>query len=205
MKTDSHTIKHRYNRIAPFFDGMEAVLEGLFFKRWRQQLWENVEGQHLLEIGVGTGKNFDFYPTNAKITAIDFSEKMLEIAKSKAEKRSLDVDLTLMDVEMLEYADNCFDTVVASFVFCSVPHPRRGLRELFRVCKKGGKVILLEHEISANPVLAKLMQLLNPLILNSVGANINRQTLNAVKSCGFKNVYVKNVGGDIVKIIEAIK
>jgi ubiquinone/menaquinone biosynthesis C-methylase UbiE len=205
MKTDSDQIKQRYNRIAPFFDGMEACFEGLFFKRWREQLWEKVEGKHILEVGVGTGKNFDFYPGNARITAIDFSDKMLAIAKSKARKRYIEVDLNLMDVEYLQYADNCFDTVVASFVFCSVPHPRRGLKELYRVCKPGGRVILLEHEISANQTMAKLMNKLNPLVLKMVGANINRNTLNAVKSCGFKHVYADCVGGDVVKLIEAVK
>ena len=205
MKTDSDKIKHRYNRIAPFFDGMEAIFEGLFFKRWRKQLWEKAEGKHILEVGVGTGKNFDFYPGGAKITAIDFSDKMLAIAMQKAEKRYIDVNLNLMDVEYLDYADNCFDTVIASFVFCSVPHPRRGLKELHRVCKPGGKVILLEHEISSNETLAKIMNKLNSLVLNMVGANINRHTLNAVKSCGFRMVYVDCLGGDVVKIIEAVK
>jgi ubiquinone/menaquinone biosynthesis C-methylase UbiE len=205
MKTDTDKIKQRYNRIAPFFDGMEACFEGLFFKRWRQRLWEKAEGKHILEVGVGTGKNFDFYPSNAKITAIDFSEKMLAIAKQKAEKRYVDVALNQMDVEYLDYGDNCFDTVVASFVFCSVPHPRRGLKELHRVCKPGGKVILLEHELSSNQTLAWVMNKLNPLVVNMVGANINRHTLNTVKSCGFKNVYLDCLGGDVVKLIEAVK
>lgn len=205
MKSDSDQIRQRYNRIAPFFDGMEACFEGLFFKRWRQKLWEKAEGKHILEVGVGTGKNFDFYPSGAKITAIDFSDKMLAIAKQKAEKRYIDVNLNLMDVEYLDYGDNCFDTVIASFVFCSVPHPRRGLKELHRVCKPGGKVILLEHEISANEKLAWLITKLNPLVLKAVGANINRHTLNTVKSCGFKMVYVECLGGDVVKLIEAVK
>lgn len=205
MKLDSDKIRQRYNRIAPFFDGMEAILEGLFFKRWRQRLWEKAEGKHILEVGVGTGKNFDFYPGNARITAIDFSDKMLAIAKQKAEKRYVDVSLNLMDVEYLDYADNCFDTVVASFVFCSVPHPRRGLKELHRVCKPGGKVILLEHELSSNEALAWLMNGLNPLVVKMVGANINRHTLNTVKSCGFRMVYVERIGGDVVKLIEAVK
>ena len=127
------------------------------------------------------------------------------IAKQKAQKRYVEVSLNLMDVEYLDYADNCFDTVIASFVFCSVPHPRRGLKELHRVCKPGGKVILLEHEISANETLAKIMNQLNPLVLKTVGANINRHTLNSVKSCGFKMVYVNCLGGDVVKLIEAVK
>jgi ubiquinone/menaquinone biosynthesis C-methylase UbiE len=158
-----------------------------------------------LEIGVGTGKNFDFYPANAQITAIDFSPAMLKLATEKAQRNNVAVALNLMDVESLCYADNCFDTVVASFVFCSVPHPRKGLKELQRVCKPGGKVILLEHVLSSRPPMAWLMNCFNPLVVNAVGANINRQTLKNVQGCGFSKVYVDSMSGDIVKLIEAVK
>ncbi len=205
MQTDSETIKRRYDRIAPFFDGMEACVEGLFFRRWRKRLWAKVQGEHVLEVGVGTGKSFAFYPTTAQITAIDFSPAMLKQAAEKARRNQITVALNLMDVESLCYADNCFDTVVASFVFCSVPHPHKGLKELLRVCKPGGKVILLEHVLSSRPPLAWLMNKLNPLLVKSVGANINRQTLKSLQACGFSKIYVDATSGDIVKLIEGIK
>jgi phosphatidylethanolamine/phosphatidyl-N-methylethanolamine N-methyltransferase len=205
MKTKSEKIRQRYDRLAPFFDGLEAVLEGLFFKRWRKRLWEKVQGEHILEVGVGTGKNFDFYPRAANMTAIDFSPAMLAIAQQKAEQRQLAVSLNLMDVELLAYGDNCFDTVVATFVFCSVPRPHKGLKELYRVCKPGGKVILLEHVLSSKPPLAWLMNALNPLVVALVGANINRQTLKSVQAIGFKQVYVDAISSDGVKLIEAVK
>ncbi len=205
MQTHSENVKRRYDRIAPFFDGLEACIEGLFFKRWRKQLWQKVQGEHILEVGVGTGKNFDFYPLNAQITAIDFSPMMLKQATAKARRRNMNVSLNMMDAESLCYGDNCFDTVVASFVFCSVPHPHKGLRELLRVCKPGGKVILLEHVLSSRPALAWLMNIVNPLILNIFGANINRQTVKYVQACGFSHVYVQAMSGDLVKLIEAVK
>ena len=77
MKSDSLVIKQRYDRIAPYYDDLLAVNEGLFYRRWRKKLWAKVEGIHILEVGVGTGKNFDYYPINAQITAIDFSPEML--------------------------------------------------------------------------------------------------------------------------------
>ncbi|MGR9054034.1 MAG: class I SAM-dependent methyltransferase [Gammaproteobacteria bacterium] len=205
MKPDSTIIRKRYDRLAPFFDGMEAVVEGLFFKKWRQRLWAMAEGEHILEVGVGTGKNFDFYPKGPRMTAIDFSEKMLERAARKSGRKRVDVELHLMDVESLYFADNCFDTVIASFVFCSVPSPRKGLRELYRVCKPGGQVLLLEHVLSSNPVKAKLMNAFNPLMVRLVGANINRQTVKNVQASGFTSVHVENLSGDIVKLIRARK
>jgi phosphatidylethanolamine/phosphatidyl-N-methylethanolamine N-methyltransferase len=205
MKIDSATIQKRYDRLAPYFDGLEAMMEGLFFRSWRKKLWESVEGPHILEVGVGTGKNFDYYPAGARITAIDFSPKMLEQARNKKHRKLVDVELELMDVQSLHYASNSFDTVIGSFVFCSVPAPMKGLKELHRVCKPGGRVLLLEHVISSRTVLAGLMNFLNPLVVSMVGANINRNTVKNVQACGFRNVRVDERSSDIIKLIEAVK
>lgn len=205
MKSDSTVIKRRYDRLAPYFDGLEAVMEGLFFKSWRKRLWSKVNGHHILEVGAGTGKNFDYYPVDARITAIDFSQKMLEQATHKKNRKNISVDLNLMDVQSLCYADNSFDTVIGSFVFCSVPLPRKGLKELYRVCKPGGQVLLLEHVLSSKPMIAKVMNFINPAVVALTGANINRDTVKNVKACGFASVRVDESSGDIIKLIEARK
>lgn len=205
MKIDSIIIKKRYDRLAPYFDGLEAAMEGLFFQRWRQKLWAGVKGHHILEVGVGTGKNFDYYPKNARITAIDFSAKMLKQALKKRHRKNITVDLELMDTQSLAYADNSFDTVIASFVFCSVPQPHKGLKELYRVCKPGGQVLLLEHVQSSKPFIAKVINALNPLVLKLVGANINRDTVKNVKACPFVTVRIDDRSSDLIKLIEATK
>ncbi len=205
MKSDSAAIKKRYDRMAPYFEGLEAVMEGLFFKNWRKKLWEKVEGYHILEVGVGTGKNFDYYPADARITAIDFSPEMLKQAAHKKDRKNTSVELNLMDVQSLDFADNSFDTVIGSFVFCSVPLPLKGLKELHRVCKPGGQVLLLEHVLSSKPVIAKVMNFINPAIVALAGANINRNTVKNVKACGFASVRVDERSGDIIKLIEARK
>src|SRR5450631_3877483 len=105
MKSDSAAIKKRYDRIAPYFEGLEAVMEGLFFKNWRKRLWAKVDGHHILEVGVGTGKNFDYYPANARITAIDFSQEMLKQADHKKARKNTSVELNLMDAQSLSFAD----------------------------------------------------------------------------------------------------
>lgn len=203
--SDSATIQKRYDRIAPYFEGLEAVMEGLFFKSWRKRLWAKVDGHHILEVGVGTGKNFDYYPKDARITAIDFSKAMLKQAANKRDRKNIAVDLDQMDIQSLYYADNSFDTVIASFVFCSVPLPLKGLKELYRVCKPGGQVLLLEHVVSSRPVMAWLMNRVNPVIVALVGANINRNTVKNVKACAFSSVRVDERSSDIIKLIEARK
>ena len=205
MNANSNQIKRRYNRIAPFYDVLEGILEKLFFKRWRKILWKKVNGEHILEVGVGTGKNFPYYPTDAHITALDFSEDMLEQAKKKRRRNTMQIELELMDVQSLCYADNSFDTVIATFVFCSVPLPIKGLQELHRVCNPGGQVLLLEHVLSSKPFMAKMMHFMNPLVVSLIGANINRKTVKNVQACGFEKVLLDPASKDMVKIIQAIK
>jgi len=205
MSVSGDDIRRRYDRLAPWFDGLEGFLEGLIFRRLRRKLWSQAKGEHILEVGVGTGKNFSFYPDHARMTAIDFSPKMLEQAKQKRERKQLDVHLDLMDVERLYFADNSFDTVVASFVFCSVPHPRKGLKELYRVLKPGGQLILLEHVLSSNKVMATVMNWLNPLFVRLFGANINRQTVKNVQACSFRSIYIDPISSDMIKLIRAVK
>ena len=194
-----------YDRIAPVYDLMESLVERSRYSKWRKILWSKVDGNKILEVGVGTGKNFPYYPNNGEITAIDFSEKMLARARQRAEKQKVGVHLQYMDVQNLEFQDNTFDSIAASFVFCSVPDPVRGLMELKRVCKPGGKVVLLEHVLSANRVLIWLMNLINPIVVRAMGPNINRRTVDNVIKSGLTVEQVTDLAAGIFKLIEARK
>ncbi len=208
MKTESmntEATKKRYNRIAPVYDFMEGLVERSRYSGWRELLWSKVEGNRILEIGVGTGKNFSYYPADAEITAIDFSDRMLVRARDRARKQKVTVHLQQMDVQNLKFEDNTFDTIIASFVFCSVPNPVRGLMEVERVCKPGGKVVLLEHVLSANRIVAWLMNLANPLVVRMIGANINRHTVENVSKSRLVVEQVADLGAGIFKSIEARK
>ena len=206
MKTESmntEAARKRYDRIAPVYDFMEDLVERSRYSVWRELLWSKVEGNKILEVGVGTGKNFPYYLADAEITAVDFSEKMLSRATEKAKKQGLEIDLQQMDVQNLSFEDDIFDTVVATFVFCSVPDPIKGLREIGRVCKPGGKVLLLEHVLSANRILAFLMNLVNPIVVRAMGPNINRKTVENVANSGLKVEKVIDLAAGIFKLIEA--
>jgi len=110
------------------------------FAGHRKDMLKEAHGK-VLEVGAGTGKNFEHYPDDAEVTAIDFSPKMVKIAKKKAAGLSNIVQVLEMDVESMSFDDNTFDAVVTSCVFCSVPHPVTGLKEIRRVCKSGAKSI----------------------------------------------------------------
>lgn len=195
----------RYERIAPLYDRIEALAEGRY-QPWRERLWSLVEGPKVLEVGVGTGKNMPFYPEGVEVTAIDLTPGMVERAHRRAEALKIDVDLQLGDVQELACPDNVFDDVVATFVFCSVPDPVLGLREVARVVKPGGQVLLLEHVRAANPVFGALMDVANPVVVRIVGANINRRTVENVRRSGLHLDQVEDLDmGGIFKLIVARK
>ena len=168
-------------------------------------LWSKIEGSRILEVGVGTGRNLPFYPKDKEIVAIDLAERMLNKAMHKAQKLDLNVKFELMDAQDLRFPDNSFDSVVASFVFCSVPDPVLGLTEIKRVVKPGGKVILLEHMLSSNRIVGFFMNLLNPVAVLTGGENINRRTVENVVKSGLILEKVTELALGIVKLVEASK
>ena len=198
--------KRRYNRIALLYTVLiDGLIERSRSSRWRELLWSKVEGTHVLEVGVGIGKNFPYYPADVEISAIDFSEKMLKRAEARASKEKIKVSLMQMDAQNLVFEDNTFDTVVASLVFSSVPDPVRGLMEIERVCRPGGKVVLLEHVLSDNPIRRWFANLANPLVVRVIGANINRRTVDNVIKSGLVVEEVTDLRAGIFKLIEARK
>lgn len=161
-------------------------MERFLYAPWRRLLWSGVKGPDVLEVGVGTGKNIPYYPHGVHVTAIDLSERMLSRARKRANSLGLDVDLRQMDVQALAFPADSFDALVASFVFCSVPDPVAGLRELGRVCKPEGEIRLLEHMRARSEIVGRLMDIVNPIAVRIQGANINRRTIDNIEHAGLR-------------------
>jgi len=194
--------KSRYNRNAASYDKRVAMMERLAFGPLRGRLWSLVSGPRVLEVGVGTGSNIPFYPQGMQITGIDLSDQMLALARQRADQQGVAVQLLEMDAQNLRFPPATFDCAVCTCVFCSVPDPVRGLREVRRVLKPGGRFVMLEH-VRPSGLLGLLFDLLNPLVVRFSGANINRQTVENVRRAGFEIESVESRLRGIVKLIVA--
>jgi len=155
-------------------------------------------------VGVGTGKNFPYHPADIDVVGVDLSERMLAQARRKRQTRGENVPLVQLDARRLAFADDVFDAAVATFVFCSVPDPVQGLREVQRVVKPGGPILLLEHVRVNAPVVGTVMDLLDPLVVRVMGAHINRATEENVRRAGLRVLSVEALTpGALVKYIQA--
>lgn len=203
MKSKSDMIKKRYDRISNCFNWIQNRLGDSRTDEWRDQIIGGASGK-ILEVGVGTGRNIKFYSNDMDITAIDFSRRMLSKAKAMAKKLDKNPELVEMDVQHMSFPDDTFDFVFTTFVFCSVPEPMLGLKEIKRVLKPGGKLVMLEHVRIDKPVIGKMMDVINPLVVRLVGANINRRTVENVMKSGFIHVEVEDKVDSLVKLISAV-
>jgi phosphatidylethanolamine/phosphatidyl-N-methylethanolamine N-methyltransferase len=120
----------------------------------------------VLEVGVGTGINVPLYPSNCSVTGIDLSSSMLEKARHRIYDRMSNVRLLQMDAADLKFADNSFDIVYAPYVISVVPDPLAVVREMQRVCRPGGKIVILNHFLSTNRVLAWLERSISPFTVH---------------------------------------
>ena len=200
MRDLTETIRRRYNRIAPMYNSMDTMIKPI----WRKELLADAKGK-VLEVGVGTGANLSHYPPGVEITGIDFSPRMLAYAKEQLVNLSQNIQLEQMDAQHLAFSDHSFDTVVSTCVFCSVPDPIQGLREIHRVLKPTGHLLMIEHMLSDNPVLALALHILNPVTVRISGANVNRKTIQNLQSAGFHIADIKMLAfKDIVRRIDAV-
>src|SRR5215208_213983 len=136
----------RYQRIARLYDFVDLPFEYGRYRKIRPLLFAGLSGL-ILDAGVGTGRNFPFYPHGAKIVGIDLSPAMLARAAGRLPSAAAEVELRQMDVTRLDFPDRCFDAAVATFLFCVLPDELQlpALKEVGRVVKPGGIIRLLEY------------------------------------------------------------
>lgn len=200
LHTESALVRERYDRTARHYDVMTWPMEVMAMDRYRSRLIAEVEGARVLEVGVGTGRNLSLYPDAVQVDAIDFSPRMLERAQRRPPRTN--VRLALMDVQELAWPSETFDTVVSTCVFCSVPDALKGLQEIRRVLRAGGRALFLEHVRPGTPWLAALFDWLDPFVSRR-GPHINRRTMETIRAAGFVVEREENLMSDVLKLVVA--
>ena len=191
-QVDGSPTERVYDRIAPIYDWFEAPMDQIGGRARRERVIAGARGR-VLEIGIGTGRNLELYPSGGEVevTGVDISRRMIERAQRRARKLGRGAEIRRADAQALPFPDASFDTVTATCVFCSVADPVRGLSEARRVLRPGGEARLLEHVRPENPVLGKLFDWLTPLTRRLFGPEINRRTEANVRAAGFEIVDVR--------------
>jgi ubiquinone/menaquinone biosynthesis C-methylase UbiE len=192
----------KWNKAARCLDAAKRG-EDARYGVFKRNLFGKAQGKTLL-VAAGTGVDFKYFPDDIELTAIDFSPVMLEHAQKKVHECPAPITLTEADVTDLEFPDGHFDTVVTSCTFCSVPDPIKGLKELHRVLKDDGVMLMFEHVRPSNFYLGFVMDVMNPLV-RKLGPDINRRTAENVRAAGFRLTSEFNVYLDMVKLFEAVK
>lgn len=171
---------------AVIYDKMMEILEKKILFNVRSKLISKSSGR-VLEIGAGTGINFKFYTTQT-VTAIEPDVAMRKAALKKTGEKSIEViDASAEDIPA---ESNTFDTVIVTLAFCTIPSPELALKEIKRVCKPGGKLLIIEHVRNEKKYLADLQDILTPLWKKfAMGCHLNRDTIALIDEKGFKREY----------------
>jgi phosphatidylethanolamine/phosphatidyl-N-methylethanolamine N-methyltransferase len=124
-------------------------------------------GDKVLEVGVGTGINLSLYPRTCSVTGVDLSSKMLAKAQKRIDDKGLPHCTVMeMNAEQMAFPDETFDVVYAPYVISVVPDPVKVAREMYRVCRPGGRVVILNHFKSTNPVVSRIEQAISPMTVH---------------------------------------
>ena len=184
-------VRKKYDAFAKWYDFSEGLLE-IFLHGLRRKLLKNAEG-NVLEVGAGTGRNFQYYPSSCNLTATDFSFVMSQKAKERAKKLRRKIEFYLMDTEKLLFPSNSFDTVVSSLSSCTYRNPVKALREMARVCKADGKILLLEHGISNKEWLRNYQNKKVNAHAKKLGCYWNRDISEIVDEAGLEVAELKRI------------
>ncbi|HET6317943.1 MAG TPA: class I SAM-dependent methyltransferase [Chloroflexota bacterium] len=169
---------------ASTYDREMAFFERIFVGDGRAWACSQASGD-VLEVAIGTGRNLPFYPVDLRLTGIEFSPAMLELARERARELGRQVDLRSGDAHVLEFADDSFDTVVCTLSLCGIADDRRAVSEMRRVLRPGGRLILLDHVAGSPGWVRALQWLIERITVPLEGEHMLRRPLHIVQEQGF--------------------
>jgi ubiquinone/menaquinone biosynthesis C-methylase UbiE len=194
-------ISETYAERADWFDRLDP-LDRLLTGRYRRRLFATATGR-VLDVACGTGVNFPYVPRSSDIVGIDASPAMLSKARGRLAELNRDGDLFEMDAQDLAFADEEFDTVISSLSTCTFPDPVAAVREMDRVCKPDGKILLLEHGRSDVETIGRVQDWRAPSHYESMGCRLNQTPMEHVRAADLRVLDVRTALAGIVTAIEA--
>ena len=194
----------RYQRIAWAYDLLDLPFEYGRYRKIRPQIFRGLSGR-ILDAGVGTGRNFSFYPLGSEVVGIDLSPGMLARAERRRLLATTSVVLRQMDVTRLDFPDRSFDAAVATFLFCTLPDDLQvaGMRELGRVVKPGGIIRCLEYTRPSGGLRRAMTHLWEPWINWAYGAGFDRETEKRAPEAGLQLFESRFVHDELIKLLGA--
>ncbi|HEX6676015.1 MAG TPA: class I SAM-dependent methyltransferase [Actinomycetes bacterium] len=179
-------LRRYWDEHARTYDTQIAFWERRLFADGRQWVCSQAAGD-VLEVAIGTGRNLPHYPTDVRLTRVEFSPAMLELARRRAEELGRQVDLRLGDAQALELPDDSFDAVVCTLSLCAIPDERRAIGEMKRVLRPGGRLLLLLDHVVGQPRWVRAIQWLMELATRPLqGEYLRRRPLLEVQAQGFE-------------------
>jgi phosphatidylethanolamine/phosphatidyl-N-methylethanolamine N-methyltransferase len=170
-----------YSFYSPFYD----LIFGKILENGRRRAFHYLDSANkkVLEVGIGTGLTLPHYPKSCHIVGIDISAKMIERARERVKKmgNGLKIDLEVMDACQMDFADNTFDAILSPYVITTVQDPEKFCREIIRVCKPGGQIIIVNHSKDTERFLGKLETLTSPFFAK-IGFVTDLDVVSLVKS-----------------------
>lgn len=187
----AQSIKQTYDRFSSLYD----LIFKPFLESGRERaidLLNPGRESRVLEIGVGTGLGFEYYPPGIELTGFDYSSGMLRQARSKAVSSSrCSVRLLQMDVQNMAFADNSFDYLMAAYVLTVVPDPEKAIKELFRVARPGAKVVLINYLCSNNKLMSIIENIFHPVFASIGLFTLKHDLRGLIEQNGAQNVRIE--------------
>lgn len=184
-RDDTDAVRGHYDKTASRYDTEIRFFERILFGDGREWVCSQAQGD-VLEIAAGTGRNLRHYPPGARVTAIELSPQMLEIARAAAAALGREVDLRQGDAQALDFPDDSFDTVVCTLGLCTIPDDRAAVAEVRRVLRPGGRFVALEHVRSPVRAIRIGERLLEPLMLRFEHDHLLREPVDHLRAEAFE-------------------
>ncbi|MFI7523772.1 class I SAM-dependent methyltransferase [Micromonospora globbae] len=182
MSSDESQRRH-WDRHARTYDRQMSFVERRFLRDTRAWVCRQATGD-TLEVAIGTGRNLPYYPENIRLTGIELSPVMLDIARQRATALERDVDLRLGTAHHLDFPDATFDTVVCTLSLCAIPDDQRAVAEMVRVLRPGGLLLLADHVIGATRPVRALQRLIEVISVPTAGEHFRRRPIRHVQAAG---------------------